>query len=90
MFKFNNSLLPASCNGYFKSVKIIHKYNTRSLETNYFLPRFNNKSGHKLLAYQGSKLQTELPLCLENQSHFGNFQDKLKSYLLKSDNQGRK
>ena len=50
MFKFNKSLLPASFNDYFKNT---HKYHTNSSETNFFLPGINNKSGHKLLAYQG-------------------------------------
>ena len=61
MFKFNNNLLPASFYEYFKSIKKFHNYHTKSLETIYFLPRFKNKSGHKLLAYQGSKLRAELP-----------------------------
>ena len=56
MFKFKNNLLPASFKDYCKNVKCIHNYHTRSSETNYFLPRFNNKSGQKFLAYQGSKL----------------------------------
>ena len=73
IFKFNNNLLPASLNNYFKSVKKIHNYLTRSSEINYFLPNFNNKSGYKLLAYQGSLLWTELPLCLKNLSHFRKF-----------------
>ena len=62
----------------------------RSSETNYFLPKFNTKSGHKLLAYQGSKLWTELQLCLKNLSHFGKFQDELKIYLFNRDYRGRK
>ncbi len=80
MFKFNNKLLPANFNDYFKSIKNIHNYHTRSSETNFFLPRFNNKSGHKLLAYQSSRLWTRLPLCLKNLSNFGKFQDKLEKY----------
>ena len=32
MFKFNNSLLPANFNNYFKSVKNVHNYYTRSSE----------------------------------------------------------
>ena len=75
MFKVNNDLLPANFNDYFKSIKNIHRYNTRSSATNFFLPVFNNKNGHKSLAYQGSKLWTELTLCLNNLSHFGRFQD---------------
>ena len=57
--------------------------NTRSSQTNNFLLRFNNKSGHKLLAYQGSKL------CLKNQNSFGKFKDEIKIYLLNSVYQGR-
>ena len=53
MFKFKNNLLPDSFNDYFKSVKYVHSYHSWSSETNYFLPRFDSKSGHKLLAYQG-------------------------------------
>ena len=64
-------------------MKNTHNYHTS--ETNFFLPRINNKYGHKSLAYQGSNLWTELPLCLKNQSHFGKFHDELKSYLLNSD-----
>ena len=59
-----------------------------SSETTFFLPRFNRKVGHKSLSFQGSKFWTKLPLCLKNISHFGKFQDKLKSYLLNSDSQG--
>ena len=44
-----------------------------------FMHRFNKKSGKNLLANQGSKLWTELLLCLKNLSHFGKFQDKLKN-----------
>ena len=68
MFKFKNDLLPANFDYYFNSIKNIHNYHTRSSETNFFLPRFNNKSGHKLLAYQGSRLWTKLPLYLKKYS----------------------
>ena len=78
-------MLPANFNDYFKNVKIIHSY----LKT-IFLPKFSNKSGHKSLAYQGSKLWTEIPLCLKNLSEFGKIQDELKSYLLNCDYQGHK
>ena len=61
IFKFNKNLLPASFSDYFESVKNILNYHTRYSKTNFFLPSFNNKSGHKLLAYQGSELWTELP-----------------------------
>ena len=77
IFKFNNNFLPPRFNDYFISVKNIHNYHTKSSETNYFLPRLNNNRGHKLLAYKGSKLWTEPPLCLKNQSRFGKFQDEL-------------
>ena len=88
MFKFNNNLLPDNFKNYYKSVKNVHNYHTRSSETNFFLPRFNSKIGHKSLSFQGSKLWTKLPLCLKNISHFGKFQHELKSYLLNSDSQG--
>ena len=87
MFKFKNNLLPANFNCYFKSIKNIHNYHTRSSEVNIFLPRFNNSSGHKLLAYQGSRLCTMSPIYLKNLSNFGKFQDELKNYLLNSDYQ---
>ena len=90
MFKFNNNLLPANFNDYFKSIKNIHEYYTRSSETNFFLPRFSNKSGHKSLACQGSKLWTELTLRLKNISQFGRFQDEFKNSLLNSVYQGQK
>ena len=85
---FNNNLLPDNLKNYYKSVKNVHNYHTRSLETNFFLPRFNSTIGHKPLSYQGSKLWIKLPLYLKNISHFGKFQDELKSYLLNNDSQG--
>ena len=88
MFKFYNNLLPDNFRNYYKSVKNVHSYHKWSSETNYFLPRFNSKISHKSLSYQGSKLWIKLPLCLKIISHFGKFQDKLKSYLLNSDSQG--
>ena len=84
MFKFENDLLQAYFDFYCNSTKNIHNYHTRSSETNFFLPRFNNKSGHNLLAYQGSRLWTKLPLYLKNLSNLGKFQEELKSYLLNS------
>ena len=58
----------------------------RSSENNFFLPRYNSRIGHKSLSYQGSKLRTKLLfVCLNNISHFGKFEDELKSYLLNSD-----
>ena len=81
MFEFNNKLLRVSFNNYFKSVRNVHSYHTRPSETSYFLPRFNNKNGHKYLAYQGIKLWTELPLSLENLSNVGKFQDELENSL---------
>ena len=57
MFKFNNNLLPDNFQNYYKSVKNVHNYHTRSSETIFFLPRFNSKIGHKLLSYQGSNLR---------------------------------
>ena len=69
-------------------VENVHNYHTRISETVFFLPRFNSKIGHKLLSYQRSKLWVKLPLYLKNISHFGKFQDELKSYLLNSDSQG--
>ena len=66
------------------SIKIIHNYHTRSSEANFFLPIFNNKSGHKLLAYKGIRLWTKLPFYLKNLSNLGKFQEELKSYLLNS------
>ena len=90
MFKFKNNLLPANFNCYFKSIKNIHNYHTRSSEINFFLPRFNNSSGHKLLAYQGSRLWTMLPIYLKNLTNIGKFQDELKNYLLNSDYQDHK
>ena len=88
MFKFNNNLLPDNFKNYYKSVKNVHNYHTRSSETNFFLPRFNSKIGHKSLSFQGSKLWTKLPLSLKSISHFGKFQHELKSYLLNSNSQG--
>ena len=85
MFKFNNILLPDNFKNYYKIVKNVHNYYTRSSETNFLQPRFNSKIGHKPLFYQGSKLWIELPLCLKSISHFGKFKYELKSYQLKSD-----
>ena len=58
MFNFNNNLLPANFDNYYKSVKNVHNCHMKSSETNFFLPRFNSKIGHKSLSYQGSKLWT--------------------------------
>ena len=44
----------------------------------FFLPRFLSSNGHKLLAYQGSKLSTDLPIKLKDQNHLGKFQVELK------------
>ena len=65
MFKFNNNFFQANMDNYCKNVKNVHNYQTRSSETNFFLPRFNSKIGLELLSYQGSKLWTKLPLCLK-------------------------
>ena len=59
MFKFINNILPINFRCYFKSINKVHSHSTRSSKTNFFLPRFNNKYGHKSLAYQGSKLWTD-------------------------------
>ena len=80
MFKFKNDLLSDNFDYYFNSIKNIHNYYTRSLETNFFLPRFNNEGGHKFLAYQGKRPWTKLPLCLKNLSNLRKFQEELKSY----------
>ena len=90
MFKFKNNMLPSNFNNYFKSIKNVHKYNTRSSKINFFLPRYNKNSGQKSLAYQGSKLWTELPLSLKDLSHFGKFQEELKILLLNSDKESHK
>ena len=90
MFKFNNNLLPANFDNYYKSVKNVircHSYHTRSSENKFFKPRFNSKIGHKSLFYQGSKLRTKLPLCLKLIRYFRKFRVELKSYLLNSDYQ---
>ena len=81
MLKFNDNLLPANFNNYYKSVKNAHNYHTRSSETIVFLPRLNSKIGHESLSYQGIKLWIKLPLFLMSISYFGKFQDKLKSCL---------
>ena len=88
MFKLKNNFLPANFTNYYKSVKNVNNYHTRSSETILFLPRFNIKIGHKSLSYLGSKLWVKLPLCLKNISHFRKFNDELKSYLVNSDFQG--
>ena len=61
MFKFNNNLLPDNLKNYYKSVKNVNNYQTRSLETSFFLPKFNSTICHKSLSYQGSKLWIKLP-----------------------------
>ena len=66
MFKFNNSLLPANFKKYYKSVKNVHNYHTRSSENNFLLPRFNSKMGHKSQSYHGSKLWTKSPHYVQN------------------------
>ena len=81
-------MLPANFDNYYKSLKNVHNYRTRSLETNFILPRFNSKIGHKSLSYQGSYLWTKLPFRLIKLSHFRKFQDELKSYPANSDYQG--
>ena len=82
MFKFINNLLPINFRCYFKSINKVHNHSTRTSKTNFFLPRFNNKYGHKSLAYQGSKLWTDLLINLKEQSHLGRFQVELKDNLL--------
>ena len=82
------NLLPSNFDNYYKNVKHVNNYHTRSKKVFFFLPRFNSKIDHKLLSYQVSKLWTKLPLCLKDISHFGKYQDELKSYLLNSDYQG--
>ena len=77
MFKFNNNLLPDNFNNYYKNVKNVHNYHTKSSEICFFLPRFNSKIGHKSQSYQGSKLWTNLPLCLKKYKSFGKLQDEL-------------
>ena len=52
MFKFNNNLLPDNFKNYYKSVKSVHNYHTRSSKTFFFLQRFNSETGHKSLSYQ--------------------------------------
>ena len=44
-----NKLLSTSLNDYLKRDKNIHSYHSNSLDTNYFLLRFKNNSGHKLI-----------------------------------------
>ena len=82
MFKYINNFLPVNFNCYFKSINKVHSHSTRSSKTNFFLPRFNNKYGLQSLSYQGSKLWTELPINLKDQSHLVRFQAKLKDNLI--------
>ena len=82
MFKYINHFLPVNFNCYFKSINKVHSHSTRSSKTNFFLPRFNNKYGLQSLSYQGSKLWTELPINLKDQSHLVRFQAKLKDNLI--------
>ena len=60
---FNIILLPASFKNHFTNFKHIHNYYTRSLETHFYHLVLTKKVIKKLLAYQGSKLWAELPLC---------------------------
>ena len=82
MFKFVHNFLPVNFKRYFKNITKIHYHSTRSSKTNFFLPRFKSSNGHKLLTYQGSKLWTDLPINLKDQSHLGRFQVELKDNLL--------
>ena len=54
----------------------------RSSKIYFFLPRFENSNGHKLLAYLGSKVWTDLPRNLKDQSNLESFQVNLKDNLL--------
>ena len=80
MFEYTNSFIPVYFDCCFKSITKIQSH-SRYSKTNFFLPRFNNKYGLQSLSYQGSKLSTELPVNLKNQSHFVRFQGKLKDNL---------
>ena len=84
-WKFLNNFLPVNFECYFRSISNIHSHSTRSSKTNFFLHRFKSSNGQKLLAYQGSKLWTDLPIKLKDQSHLGKFQVELKNSLI--DNQ---
>ena len=82
MFKFVHKFLPVNFKCYFRNINNVHSHLTRCSKTNFFLPRFKSSNGHKLLAYQGSKLWTDLLIKLKEQVHFGRFQLELKEYLL--------
>ena len=77
-------MLWTSFDNFFKRGKNIHDYLTRSAETNNFLPRFNNKSVYKFLAYVGNELYKVLPFFNENPINCSIFQDEPKNYLLNS------
>ena len=82
MFKFVHNFLPVNFKCYFKNITKIPSHSTRSSKTNFFLPRFKSSNSHKLLAYQGSTLWTDLPIKLKDQSHLGRFKVELKDNLL--------
>ena len=69
MFKLVHNFLPVNFKCYFKNLTRTHSHSTRSSKTNLLLPRYKSSNSHKLLAYQGSKLWTDLPIKLKDQSH---------------------
>ena len=66
MLNFLNNFIPINLKCYFKNITKVHSHSTRSSKTTYFLPRFKNINGHKLLVDQGSKLWTDLHINLKD------------------------
>ena len=83
MYNSKNDFLPVNFKYYFHYIDKVHYHFAKYSQRNFFLPICNSKHRQKSLVYQGSKLWTELPNDLKDQSHRGRFQVDLRDFLLK-------
>ena len=60
MFSFKKGSLPLNFESYFKEIKLLHSYQTRSADSNFYIPRKLNRRGMHTISFMGAKLWSEI------------------------------